>query len=172
MEAGEFKYIVRIADTDLDGNRSVEYALTKIHGIGIRTAIVLADLAEVDRTMKIGNLPDDKIEKLEQLTRNLGTHVPPWLVNHRFDMYTGENNHLIGAEVKLNLREDINLLKKIRCYKGIRHEQGQKVRGQRTKSNGRTGLTLGVMRKAVAAKKKTVTETKGKEKGKKKGSKK
>ena len=38
-------------------------------------------------------------------------------------------------------------MKKIRCYRGIRHETGQKVRGQRTRSNGRTGLTLGVSRK-------------------------
>jgi small subunit ribosomal protein S13 len=43
--------------------------------------------------------------------------------------------------------EDINLMRKIRCYKGIRHETGQKVRGQRTKSTGRTGLTVGVKRK-------------------------
>jgi len=37
----------------------------------------------------------------------------------------------------------------IRCYKGIRHEQGQKVRGQRTRSNGRTGMTMGVIRKKL-----------------------
>ncbi|HOW33966.1 MAG TPA: 30S ribosomal protein S13, partial [Methanoregulaceae archaeon] len=43
--------------------------------------------------------------------------------------------------------EDINLLRKIRCYRGIRHETGQKVRGQRTKSTGRTGLTVGVKKK-------------------------
>jgi small subunit ribosomal protein S13 len=43
--------------------------------------------------------------------------------------------------------EDINILRKIRCYRGIRHETGQKVRGQRTKSTGRTGITVGVKRK-------------------------
>ncbi len=40
-------------------------------------------------------------------------------------------------------------MKMIRCYRGIRHEQGQKVRGQRTRSNGRTGLTVGVTKKAA-----------------------
>ena len=45
--------------------------------------------------------------------------------------------------------EDINLMKKIRSYKGIRHERGQKVRGQRTKSTGRTGTTVGVKRKTA-----------------------
>jgi small subunit ribosomal protein S13 len=36
------------------------------------------------------------------------------------------------------------MMRKMRCYKGIRHETGQKVRGQRTKSTGRTGMTVGV----------------------------
>jgi small subunit ribosomal protein S13 len=42
------------------------------------------------------------------------------------------------------LKDDINRLKMIRCYRGVRHESGHKVRGQRTRSNGRKGLTLGV----------------------------
>jgi len=45
--------------------------------------------------------------------------------------------------------DDINMMRKIRCYKGIRHETGQKVRGQRTKSTGRTGSTVGVSKKKV-----------------------
>ena len=42
-----------------------------------------------------------------------------------------------------------NRLKKIRCYRGIRHETGQKVRGQRSRANGRSGMTVGVQRKRV-----------------------
>jgi small subunit ribosomal protein S13 len=50
------------------------------------------------------------------------------------------------------VRDDINYMKMIRCYRGIRHEKGQKVRGQRTRSNGRTGMAAGVIKKkAVAA---------------------
>ncbi|HML26809.1 MAG TPA: 30S ribosomal protein S13, partial [Methanomethylovorans sp.] len=45
------------------------------------------------------------------------------------------------------LREDLNTLKKIRCYRGIRPERGLKVRGQRTKSTGRRGSTIGVSKK-------------------------
>jgi small subunit ribosomal protein S13 len=51
----------------------------------------------------------------------------------------------------LQLREDINLLRKIRSYRGIRHERGLKVRGQRTKSTGRRGLVVGVIRKKQLA---------------------
>ena len=35
----EFKYIVRLLNTDLDGNRPVAYALTGIKGVGYRLAV-------------------------------------------------------------------------------------------------------------------------------------
>ena len=71
------------------------------------------------------------------------------LLNRRKDFETGEDHHRIGPELDISLRDDINMMRKIRCYRGIRHETGQKVRGQRTRSNGRSGLTVGVMKKAA-----------------------
>src|SRR5205823_3428254 len=59
--------------------------------------------------------------------------------------------HAVGADVEIRRRDDINRMKMIRSYKGVRHETGQKVRGQRTRSNGRTGLTVGVTKKAALA---------------------
>ncbi|HEU17487.1 MAG TPA: 30S ribosomal protein S13, partial [Methanolinea sp.] len=78
---------------------------------------------------------------------NYTENVPIWMVNRPRDIYTGEKKHLFGTEVLTTLDEDVNLMRKIRCYRGIRHETGQKVRGQRTKSTGRTGTTVGVRRK-------------------------
>jgi small subunit ribosomal protein S13 len=40
-------------------------------------------------------------------------------------------------------------MKMIDSYKGIRHKRGQKVRGQRTKSTGRTEGTIGVNVEAI-----------------------
>jgi small subunit ribosomal protein S13 len=57
--------------------------------------------------------------------------------------------HIVGVDLEVRRKDDINLMKMIRSYKGVRHEDGQKVRGQRTRSNGRTGLTLGVMRQRL-----------------------
>jgi small subunit ribosomal protein S13 len=51
------------------------------------------------------------------------------------------------------LREDLNRLRKTRSYRGIRHELGLPVRGQRTKSSFRTGRTIGVSRKKAKEKK-------------------
>ena len=45
------------------------------------------------------------------------------------------------------VRKDIEIMKKIRSWKGIRHSLGLKVRGQRTRTTGRLGLTVGVKRK-------------------------
>src|SRR2546422_6033274 len=61
-------------------------------------------------------------------------------------------------------------MKMIRSYKGVRHETGQKVRGQRTRSNGRTGLTVGVTKKAAleAAKAKKAEEAAPKKEEKRK----
>src|SRR5437899_3102049 len=66
-------------------------------------------------------------------------------------------------------RDDTNVMRMIRSYKGVGHETGQKVRGQRTRSNGRTGLTVGVTKKAAleAAKAKKAEEAAPKKEEKK-----
>lgn len=147
----DFRYIVRLAETDLDGARTVEYALGDVRGIGIRTATAIADAAGVPRTERIGNLTDEQVEALSQQMAKLSSFAPAWILNRRADYFTGENLNIYGPDLDGTIREDINMMKKIRCYKGVRHENGQKVRGQRTKSNGRTGLTVGVTKKEALA---------------------
>ncbi|MEM2979523.1 MAG: 30S ribosomal protein S13 [Methanomassiliicoccales archaeon] len=150
---GDFKYIVRLANTDLDGNKGVVIALQRIKGVGNRVAEIIARKAGVSRVEKIGSLPDSKIEEIAKLLENYADIVPSWAVNRPHDFETGLDIHLVGTDLELYRKDDINRMKMIRCYKGIRHEMGQKVRGQRTRSNGRTGLTLGVSRqKAQPAK--------------------
>jgi small subunit ribosomal protein S13 len=144
----DFKYIVRIANADLDGDKAVVYALTAIKGVGDRMAEVVINGTGLPRKEKIGNLSDEDIEKLEDSVLNLSDDAPGWLLNKQKDVWSGEDVHLLGSEMDMRKQEDINILKKIRCYRGIRHEKGQKVRGQRTKAHGRTGLTVGVVKKA------------------------
>lgn len=159
----DFKYIVRIAETDLDGYKPVELALTKIRGVGRRTAVVLADRVGIPRHEKIGDLEDDQIAALAEALTKYSETVPDWMVNRRADVDSGADLHLYSSELSTFFRDDINRLKKIRCYRGIRHEKGKKVRGQRTRSNGRKGLTLGVMKagKGVAPGKGGEAEAKG-----------
>ena len=144
-----FRYIVRIVNTDLDGNKNIVIALSGIQGVGLRSAEVIARMAGIPRQTKIGDLPETKTDELEKLVMDYSEKVPHWMVNRQSDWSTGADMHLVGVDVELNRRDDVNLMKMIRCYKGIRHEQGQKVRGQRTRSNGRTGMTMGVIRKKL-----------------------
>jgi len=144
-----FRYIVRIVNSDLDGAKSIVIALTSIKGVGLRSAEVIARMAGIPRNTKIGELPESKTDELEKLVTEYSEKVPHWMMNRQSDWSTGADIHLVGVDVELNKRDDINLMKMIRCYRGIRHEQGQKVRGQRTRSNGRTGMTMGVIRKKL-----------------------
>jgi small subunit ribosomal protein S13 len=145
----DFRYIVRIANTDLDGNRSVVVALTGVKGVGLRVAEAVADMAGVARSTKIGELPEERTEEIAAILENLAERLPPWMLNRQKDWDSGADLHLYGTDVDVRRRDDVNRLKMIRAYRGIRHELGQKVRGQRTRSNGRSGLTVGVMKKAA-----------------------
>ncbi len=157
-----FKYIVRVAATDLDGWRPVQYALSDIKGIGVRTGAWVADAVGVPRQTRIGNLNDEQIAKVQETLNQFAVNAPPWMLNRQYDWETGEDRHVFGPDWLLEVRNDINRMKKIRSYKGVRHESGKKVRGQRSKSNGRKGLALGVQRgAALAAAKAAATEAEG-----------
>lgn len=147
MANEEIKHLVRIMNTDLPGSQSVQFALTGIRGVGRRTARIISDSTGIDPTATIGYLSDEEIEKLDEAINNFEGNVPSWMLNRKNDPLTGEDKHLLGQDIILTVREDVNTLKKIRAYRGIRHERGLKVRGQRTKSTGRGGATIGVSKK-------------------------
>ena len=145
-----FNYIVRVANTDINGERSVVLGLTQIKGIGRHMAVFIADTAGINRNIKFGNLAEPDIQKLKDALETIDETAPAWMLNHREDLYTGEDMHLISTDVATRLRDDVNLMKMIRSYRGVRHELGLKVRGQRTSSNGRKGLALGVSKRREA----------------------
>lgn len=143
----DFKYIVRIANTDVDGNKNVVYGLASVKGIGLNLAILITDKANIDRYTKIGDLNDKQIDKIKDTIENVKNNAPTWMLNHRKDSESGSDIHLIDTDIDMRLREEINIMKKIRSYRGIRHERGLPVRGQRTRANNRKGLALGVSKK-------------------------
>ncbi|RLF16056.1 MAG: 30S ribosomal protein S13 [Thermoprotei archaeon] len=147
VQKPEFKYVVRIADTDIDGNLNVAQALTKIRGIGWTTSLSICKMLGIDTKKRIGELSNAELKRIEDTIRELSKKCPPWLLNRRKDPRTGENLHLIGSDLVLAVRSDVDLLKKIRCWRGIRHMLGLKVRGQKTRTTGRTGITVGVRKK-------------------------
>ena len=144
-----FRYIVRVANTDLDGTRPTALALTGVRGVGLRIAEVACRLSDVNASEMIGNLPEPTVDGLEATLGSLAQKMPPWMVNHPHEALVGESPHFVGPDLETRRRDDINVMKMIRSYRGVRHERGQKVRGQRTRSNGRTGMAAGVLKKAA-----------------------
>jgi len=148
----ELRHIVRILNTDLAGKRQVHMALTGIKGVGRRCAKIFTERAGVDPRATLGMLSDAEIDKLKKVVEEDATNIlPVWMVNRRGDIETGKDIHVMGTELNMTLREDLDLMKKMRSYKGVRHERGLRVRGQRTRSTGRTGAIVGVSRKKEGA---------------------
>lgn len=147
MADEEIRHLVRIMNTDLQGSQRVKYALTGIRGIGLRTSRVIVDSTGIDPDAVIGYLPDEDIAKLDSAIAQFEQNLPVWMLNRQRDPISGDSKHLLGQDIIMTLKEDLNDLKKSRAYRGLRHERGLKVRGQRTKSTGRRGSTIGVRKK-------------------------
>lgn len=148
-EQANFRHILRIANTDLNGNKPISHALTQIRGVGFMFANALCNIAGIDKTKRAGTLTDAEAKKLDDMLRDPSRHgIPVWLFNRRNDYDTGENRHLVSADIKFNVENDIKRLRMIKAYRGVRHSLGLPTRGQKTRSNFRKnkGNVLGVKR--------------------------
>ncbi|MDG6224293.1 MAG: 30S ribosomal protein S13 [Candidatus Thermoplasmatota archaeon] len=144
----DFKFIVRLFNSDINGERTIKDGLTSIPGISYRLSEVLTRKLGKPPEMKIGNLSDEDVQTLGQIIEELPSTFPSWMLNRQKDFETGDDTHVLGVNVDIQHKDDIGELRKVRCYRGIRHDNGHKVRGQRTSSNGRRGSTIGVTRKS------------------------
>ena len=144
----EFKPIVRLHGTSLDGTRPIPYALCGIKGIGKRIAWAIVRRADLDPNARLGSLSEGELKRMEAILEDpTSWGFPTWLFNRRKDPKTGMDLHLLASDLELQVKSDIELMREIRCWKGERHARGLKVRGQRTKTTGRKGRTVGVVRR-------------------------
>ncbi|MEM3730718.1 MAG: 30S ribosomal protein S13 [Candidatus Bathyarchaeia archaeon] len=149
--SSEFRHILRIIDADVDGTLKAPYALKKIKGISLNLANAILKKAGINPDIRAGFLTEADVEKIEEIIKEPTKFgLPSWLLNRRKDLETGKDLHLIGADLALRNKMDIELMKEIRSWRGYRHSYGLKVRGQRTRTTGRTGKALGVKKKMAA----------------------
>jgi len=149
----EFRHIVRIIDADVDGTLKVPYALTKIKGVSLNLANTILKKAGINADMRAGFLTEAEVEKIEEIIKEPQKYgLPEWLFNRRKDLETGKDMHLIGADLVLKTKMDIDKMKEIKSWRGYRHAYGLKVRGQRTRTTGRKGKAVGVRKKGVTRK--------------------
>lgn len=153
----ELRQIVRVVNADISGNKKLFNALRQVTGVSYSFSNAVCSVMGLDKSTRIGSLSDEEIKKIEHVIRNPDKYgIPHFMLNRRKDYDTGEDKHLITSDLKLFTGFDIKRLKKIKCYKGIRHAIGLPVRGQRTRSHFRHGRTVGVRKKGIQ-------ETKSKE---------
>jgi len=149
----KLRVIVRILDTDLDGNKKIYNSLRKIKGGSFMISNFICNNLNIDKNRKIGSLTEKEVETIESLMKDY-KRIPSWLLNRRNDYDTGEDVHLVTSKLKLRKEFDIKRLKKIKSYRGMRHAFGLPVRGQRTKGHFRKGKSMGVQKKKVQQQKK------------------
>ncbi|HDI03176.1 MAG TPA: 30S ribosomal protein S13 [Candidatus Pacearchaeota archaeon] len=152
MKKTKEEEVVRIAATDIPARLSVYAGLTKIKGISWSVSNAICNILNIEKNKRLKELSEEEIEKIEKFLKK--PELPSWLMNRRKDRETGEDKHLITTDLELAKEFDIRRLKKIKCYRGVRHALGLPVRGQRTRSHFRKGKTVGVIRKKVEQKKK------------------
>lgn len=147
----DFRHIVRIANTDVKGEKQVHMAIHKIKGVSFMFSNFICHSAKVEPRKVAGTLTEEEVHRLEDVIRNPSKYkCPEWMLNRRKDYETGADMHLINTDWDLSVDADLKRMKKVKSYKGLRHMIGQPVRGQRTKSNFRKNkgkVSLGVVRK-------------------------
>jgi len=151
-----FKHIVRILMTDINGNSTINGGLQKIRGVNHALSHAICTVLKLNDTNKIGNIDDKTLETIEEIIKDpIKAGMPEWMVNRRKDLEDGSNKHLVNIDLKLQKEFDYKRLQKIKSYRGLRLSVGLPVRGQRTRSNFRNkkgGKSLGVKKKKVGSK--------------------
>jgi len=146
----DFKHLVRISNTDLRGDTSARNALAKINGVSHRLSSAILRATSIDEFKLLGYLTDEERERIEEaLYDPTSAGIPDWMLNRQKDPETGESSLLLGSELLLQRKTDIDRMIRKRSWRGIRHSRGLKVRGQRTKATGRKSGSLGVSRKKL-----------------------
>jgi len=141
----EFRFIVRIAGKDLQGTKTVASALADLKGVGFNLATYILAERKIDPRIRVGSLSDSQIAELEKSVKDVaGLKLPTYLLNRQKDLETGTNMHLISADLDFAIKNSIEMEKNMQSWRGIRHFLGLKVRGQRTRTTGRKGRTIGV----------------------------
>jgi len=146
----EYKHIVRISGSDIDGQENLLQGLTRIKGVGLRLSRAIITRLEIDSSKRLGLLSDVEIKKIENIVKDpVASAFPDWYVNRPRDRMSGRMLHLIGSDLDFAHKSDIDRLRRIKSWRGIRHSLGLRVRGQHTRTTGRGGMAVGVSRKKL-----------------------
>ena len=143
---------MRIIGNDIPGAKKVLIGLTQIKGIGYNFATAILDTLKINTNSNIGFLTELDVQAIEKLITDPSSgNFPTWFLNRRKDIETGANMHLLTSDIDFTLRNDVERERITASWRGYRHLNGLKVRGQRTRTTGRKGGAVGVAKGGKAA---------------------
>ena len=145
LSVQEYRHIVRIVGNDIPGTKKIVVGLTQINGIGYNFATAILDTLKINVNSNIGFLTEEQVRAIEGLITDIASSdFPTWFLNRRKDLETGKDIHLLTSDIPFTLRNDIERERITNSWRGYRHLNGLKVRGQRTRTTGRRGGAVGV----------------------------
>ena len=127
--------MARIAGVDVPRDKRVDISLRYIYGIGPTTASRIVTQTQVNPATKVRDLTDEEVSRIREVI---------------------DKEVVVEGDLRREVRQNIQRLIEINCYRGVRHRRGLPVRGQRTRTNARTKRgarrTVAGKRKAAAKK--------------------
>ena len=119
----------RIAGVNIPEEKPVKVSLTYIYGIGSQISQRILNKLNIDLNLRAKELTPTQVQQLQQEIEKLP----------------------VEGGLRQTVRNNIESLKRIKSYRGLRHSMGLPSRGQRTRTNARTKKgkkkTVGAMTK-------------------------
>ena len=109
--------MARIAGVDLPNEKRVEYGLTYVYGIGVKSSNKILAEAGINPDTRVKDLTEDEVSKIREII---------------------DRDYTVEGDLRRQIALDIKRLIEIGCYRGLRHRRGLPVRGQNTKNNAST----------------------------------
>lgn len=126
--------MARIAGIELPEDKRIDFSLTHLYGVGWAVSAKILKEAGIDPAKRTNQLSEQEISALSKAVEK----------------------HAVEGDLRRQVREDIQRLKEIGSYRGMRHNRNLPARGQRTRTNARTNRgkrkTVGAFKKEALAK--------------------
>ena len=124
--------MARLLGVDIPNRKKIEFSLRYIYGVGPTRSKQILDVTGIDPNRRTQDLNEQEISQISN--------------------YIIDQKIMVEGDLRRTVTNNLKRLQSIRCYRGLRHQRGVPVRGQRTITNARTRKggrkTVGVIRKA------------------------
>jgi small subunit ribosomal protein S13 len=124
--------MARLLGVDIPNRKKIEFSLRYIYGVGPTRAKQILDVTGIDPNRRTQDLNEQELSQISN--------------------YIIDQKIMVEGDLRRAITNNLKRLQSIRCYRGLRHQRGLPVRGQRTITNARTRKggrkTVGVIRKA------------------------